>query len=113
MHARAGEGASCGGRLLDRCAAVAHAICPLPLSVSVQLLNSRYEQLYSANSVEKSGSFYLQSKIFRAKEVIDDDFERRYGFKPFKIKVDAAAAPGAGPAADAKAGPSATTPPPS
>ena len=79
------------------------------VSLPFQLLNTRYEQLYSNNSVEKSGSFYLQSKIFRAKEVIDDDFERRYGFKPFKIKADAAAAPGEGPAADAKA----TTPPPS
>ena len=82
---------------------LSYCLCPL------QLLNNRYEQLYSNNSVEKSGSFYLQSKIFRAKEVIDDDFERRYGFKPFKIKADAAAAPGEGPPADAKA----TTPPPS
>jgi import inner membrane translocase subunit TIM16 len=79
-----------------------------------KLINSRYEHLYNTNSVEHGGSFYLQSKIFRAKEVIEEDFKRRHGislapgvFKPTPSVAGSAASESAAAAS------STTTPPPS
>jgi import inner membrane translocase subunit TIM16 len=43
-----------------------------------KVINTRYETLYTANSLPQ-GSFYLQSKIFRAKETLEEDFKRKYG----------------------------------
>jgi hypothetical protein len=43
-----------------------------------KLINARYEKLYLANG-PPSGSKYLQSKIFRAKESIEEDYKRRHG----------------------------------
>ena len=31
----------------------------------------QFEKYFAANSVEKGGSFYVQSKIYRAKEMLD------------------------------------------
>lgn len=35
-------------------------------------IQRQYEQYFEANRVEKGGSFYLQSKVYRAKELLDD-----------------------------------------
>jgi len=43
-----------------------------------RLLNERYKTMYELNSVENGGSFYLQSKLFRAKEVLEAEFRRKY-----------------------------------
>jgi len=32
----------------------------------------QYEKYFAANSVENGGSFYLQSKVYRAKEQLDE-----------------------------------------
>ena len=32
----------------------------------------QYDRYFQANAVEKGGSFYLQSKIYRAKEMLDE-----------------------------------------
>jgi mitochondrial import inner membrane translocase subunit TIM16 len=32
----------------------------------------QYEKYFSANAVENGGSFYLQSKVYRAKEQLDE-----------------------------------------
>jgi len=40
-------------------------------------IQKKYEILFAANDVEKGGSFYLQSKIYRAKEQIDLDLQKR------------------------------------
>ena len=32
----------------------------------------QYDKYFQANAVEKGGSFYLQSKIYRAKEMLDE-----------------------------------------
>ncbi|CAI2728444.1 unnamed protein product [Schistosoma spindalis] len=50
----------------------------------ITTLNKHYEHLFSSNSKDKGGSFYLQSKVFRAKERIDEELqfeqsERRRG----------------------------------
>ena len=34
----------------------------------------QYDKYFAANDVAKGGSFYLQSKVFRAKEALDLDF---------------------------------------
>jgi hypothetical protein len=31
----------------------------------------QYQRYFAANSMEKGGSFYLQSKVYRAKEMLD------------------------------------------
>ena len=33
----------------------------------------QYEKYMAANDVSKGGSFYLQSKVYRAKEMLDKD----------------------------------------
>lgn len=38
-------------------------------------INKQYEYLFNINEKSKGGSFYLQSKIFRAKERIDDELK--------------------------------------
>lgn len=37
-----------------------------------EAIQRQYEQYFEANRVEKGGSFYLQSKVFRAKELLDE-----------------------------------------
>ncbi|CAO3626407.1 unnamed protein product [Cunninghamella blakesleeana] len=37
----------------------------------IALLTKHYEHLFNVNEVEKGGSFYLQSKVVRAKERLD------------------------------------------
>jgi mitochondrial import inner membrane translocase subunit TIM16 len=39
----------------------------------IEKIGKHYEHLFSVNDKSKGGSFYLQSKIFRAKERIDQD----------------------------------------
>jgi len=38
-------------------------------------IQKRYEELFAMNDKAKGGSFYLQSKIFRAKERIDQEMQ--------------------------------------
>lgn len=40
--------------------------------VTAEAVQKQYERYFAANSVEKGGSFYLQSKIYRAKEQLDE-----------------------------------------
>lgn len=37
----------------------------------------RYETMFTANDPQKGGSFYLQSKIVRARERLEMELERR------------------------------------
>jgi import inner membrane translocase subunit TIM16 len=36
-------------------------------------LSEKYTRMFEANDPENGGSFYLQSKVFRAKEALDDE----------------------------------------
>lgn len=38
-------------------------------------VNKNYEHLFNINDKAKGGSFYLQSKVFRAKERIDQELQ--------------------------------------
>eukprot|EP00557_Chaetoceros_sp_GSL56_P012591 CAMPEP_0176477456 /NCGR_PEP_ID=MMETSP0200_2-20121128/633_1 /TAXON_ID=947934 /ORGANISM="Chaetoceros sp., Strain GSL56" /LENGTH=124 /DNA_ID=CAMNT_0017873269 /DNA_START=439 /DNA_END=813 /DNA_ORIENTATION=+ len=40
--------------------------------VTAEAVQKQYERFFTANSVEKGGSFYLQSKVYRAKEQLDE-----------------------------------------
>lgn len=65
--------------------AAANASTGLTLEEAMQILNiekldpekvrKSYEHLFTANDKAKGGSFYLQSKIVRAKERIDTEFK--------------------------------------
>jgi import inner membrane translocase subunit TIM16 len=39
---------------------------------TAEAIQKQYDRYFEANKVEKGGSFYLQSKIYRAKELLDD-----------------------------------------
>ncbi|XP_016997603.2 mitochondrial import inner membrane translocase subunit TIM16 [Drosophila takahashii] len=41
-----------------------------------QTIDSHYRHLFQANEKSSGGTFYLQSKVFRAKERIDDELAR-------------------------------------
>ncbi|XP_037047530.1 mitochondrial import inner membrane translocase subunit Tim16 [Bradysia coprophila] len=45
-------------------------------------VNKNYEHLFNVNDKSKGGSFYLQSKVFRAKERIDQELAERQKKKP-------------------------------
>mmetsp|Transcript_39643 Transcript_39643/g.58227 ORF Transcript_39643/g.58227 Transcript_39643/m.58227 type:complete len:120 (-) Transcript_39643:175-534(-) len=40
-----------------------------------EAIQKQYDRYFAANAVEKGGSFYLQSKVVRAKELLDE-FEK-------------------------------------
>jgi len=39
---------------------------------TAEAVQTQYDRYFAANAVEKGGSFYLQSKIYRAKELLDE-----------------------------------------
>eukprot|EP01083_Nonionella_stella_P021879 60553_1 len=39
---------------------------------TVEAVQKQYDRYFESNKVENGGSFYLQSKIFRAKELLDE-----------------------------------------
>ena len=39
---------------------------------TAEAVQKQYERYFEANKVEKGGSFYLQSKVYRAKELMDE-----------------------------------------
>lgn len=41
-----------------------------------ELVRKNYDHLFSVNDKSKGGSFYLQSKVFRAKERIDHELKQ-------------------------------------
>lgn len=42
---------------------------------NLEQIQKNYEHLFSVNDKAKGGSFYLQSKVFRAKERIDQELK--------------------------------------
>ncbi|XP_075984784.1 mitochondrial import inner membrane translocase subunit Tim16 [Anticarsia gemmatalis] len=72
--------------------AAANASTGLTLEEAMQILNldkleaekinKNYDHLFTANDKSKGGSFYLQSKIVRAKERIDAEFKHSQSTKP-------------------------------
>lgn len=40
-------------------------------NITADLLNKQFDMLFKMNAVDNGGSFYLQSKFYRAKELLD------------------------------------------
>lgn len=45
--------------------------------VDPEAVNKRYEHLFNVNDKSKGGSFYIQSKVVRAKERIDQELSQK------------------------------------
>ena len=58
--------------------------------IGSETLEERYKRYMEANDPDKGGSFYLQSKIFRAKEFLDAEVAESsgQGDAPGKTKED-------------------------
>jgi len=39
---------------------------------TVEMVQKQFDRYFADNAIEKGGSFYLQSKIYRAKELLDE-----------------------------------------
>ncbi|CAN0443947.1 unnamed protein product [Ectocarpus sp. 12 AP-2014] len=72
------------------------------------LIKQRYDQYFGINDPDKGGSFYLQSKVFRAKEALDEQLalQAKQASEEAALKAKAAAG-GKGGAGGAKARPAA------
>ncbi|KAK6014064.1 hypothetical protein OSTOST_20588 [Ostertagia ostertagi] len=89
QHAAARHSAKTGQSASEtRDNANANARLGISLEESLQILNvkppidpkeveQKYEHLFSINDKSKGGSFYLQSKVYRAKERIDEELRRQ------------------------------------
>ncbi|CZS79936.1 unnamed protein product [Fusarium graminearum] len=73
------------GMTLDEACKILNVKPPAGGQANVEEVLSRYKRLFDANDPQKGGSFYLQSKIVRAKE----RFEREIG--PLREKMEAEA----------------------
>jgi import inner membrane translocase subunit TIM16 len=86
-QAKSGGGASAGaslssGMTLDEACRILNVKPPANGQANVTEVLDRYKRLFDANDPQKGGSFYLQSKIVRAKE----RFERELG--PIREKLE-------------------------
>ncbi len=70
---------------LDEACKILNVKPPAGGKANVDEVLSRYQKLFDVNDPQKGGSFYLQSKIVRAKE----RFERELG--PLREKAEAEA----------------------
>ncbi|KAL6865640.1 mitochondrial import inner membrane translocase subunit TIM16 [Amphichorda felina] len=89
-QAKSGNGSSGGaslssGMTLDEACRILNVKPPAGGQANVEEVMERYKRLFDANDPQKGGSFYLQSKIVRAKE----RFERELG--PIREKAEAEA----------------------
>ncbi|KAG5681426.1 hypothetical protein PVAND_010863 [Polypedilum vanderplanki] len=46
-------------------------------SLDTEKIQKNYEHLFNVNDKSKGGSFYLQSKVFRAKERLDEEIKSK------------------------------------
>ena len=82
---------------LDEACKILNVKPPAGGQASIEELAERYKRLFDANDPQKGGSFYLQSKIVRAKERYESELrplqekaeqeaEVKAGFKPKMYK---------------------------
>lgn len=75
-HAKANGGSSAqaslsSGMTLDEACRILNVKPPAGGQANVEEVLERYRRLFDANDPQKGGSFYLQSKIVRAKERLE------------------------------------------
>jgi mitochondrial import inner membrane translocase subunit TIM16 len=78
----AGRASLSSGMTLDEACRILNVKPPAGGQANVEEVLERYKRLFDANDPQKGGSFYLQSKIVRAKE----RFERELG--PIREKME-------------------------
>ncbi|KAI1129703.1 Pam16-domain-containing protein [Nemania abortiva] len=82
-----------GGMTLDEACKILNVKPPQGVQTNVEEVMERFKKLFDANDPQKGGSFYLQSKILRARERIEAEIrpvmekaaqeaEIKEGFKP-------------------------------
>jgi len=54
----------------------ARQILNVPPNSTPEEISKNYEHLFSVNDKAKGGSFYIQSKVFRAKERLDEELRQ-------------------------------------
>lgn len=77
-----GQASLSSGMTLDEACKILNVKPPAGGQASVEEVMERYKRLFDANEPQNGGSFYLQSKIVRAKE----RFERELG--PMRQKAE-------------------------
>jgi import inner membrane translocase subunit TIM16 len=81
------------GMTLQEACKILNVKPPAKAEVNAEEIATRYKRLFDANDPQKGGSFYLQSKVVRAKERLDaeagpireaveQEAEVQKGFKP-------------------------------
>lgn len=60
---------------------------------SVDSINKNFEHLFNVNDRAKGGSFYLQSKVFRAKERLDQELKAQQQHQKTRGEQEAEEAP--------------------
>ncbi|KAI1178316.1 Pam16-domain-containing protein [Nemania sp. FL0916] len=92
------RGGSGGSMSLDEACKILNVKTPQGAQTNVEEVMDRFKKLFDANDPQKGGSFYLQSKVLRARERIEAEIrpamekaameaEIKEGFKP-KIYKD-------------------------
>ncbi|KAI1362268.1 Pam16-domain-containing protein [Xylaria arbuscula] len=82
-----------GGMTLDEACKILNVKPPQGVNTNAEEVMERFKKLFDANDPQKGGSFYLQSKILRARERIESEIrpamekaaqeaEIKEGFKP-------------------------------
>ncbi|KAH8163946.1 hypothetical protein CIB48_g4293 [Xylaria polymorpha] len=82
-----------GGMTLDEACKILNVKPPQGVNTNTEEIMERFKKLFDSNDPQKGGSFYLQSKILRARERIDAEIrpalekaaqeaEIKEGFKP-------------------------------
>lgn len=84
-NATSGGASLSSGMTLDEACKILNVKPPANGQANIEEVLERYKRLFDTNDPQKGGSFYLQSKIVRAKE----RFEREIG--PIREKAEAEA----------------------
>ncbi|RWA09242.1 hypothetical protein EKO27_g5858 [Xylaria grammica] len=82
-----------GGMTLDEACKILNVKPPQGVQTNTEEILERFKKLFDANDPQKGGSFYLQSKVLRARERIESEIrpamekaaqeaEIKEGFKP-------------------------------
>ncbi|KAI1418768.1 Pam16-domain-containing protein [Xylaria sp. FL1777] len=93
INPNAPTGRGAGGMTLDEACKILNVKPPQGAQTNVEEVTERFKKLFDANDPQKGGSFYLQSKVVRARQRIEaevrpamekaaQEAEIKEGFKP-------------------------------
>ncbi|KAI1757901.1 Pam16-domain-containing protein [Xylaria castorea] len=93
INPNAPSGGGSGGMTLDEACKILNVKPPQGVNTNTEEIMERFKKLFDVNDPQKGGSFYLQSKILRARQRIEaevrpamekaaQEAEIKEGFKP-------------------------------